>query len=280
MNIRDLLFINLQKVLPHALLSRLIGKLADCEKPIVKNLLIKVALKRFNINLDEALYSSVKDYKNFNAFFTRQLKPSSRTINYNNNSIVSPCDGILTQYGRIKNKTLIQAKGKNYTLESLLTEDSLIDYNNFYVIYLSPGDYHRVHMPINGKLKRMVYVPGKLFSVNITTTQYIDNLFTRNERLICYFETKIGEICVIFVGAMLVAGIETVYQKKVVPNKERSIQKWYYDKKDIYFNKGEEIGLFNFGSTVICLFPGKTVRYSQEKAKLIKFGETLAEIIT
>ncbi len=278
MSLKDHLFISAQKILPQALLSRLAGKLANCEQPTVKNFLIKLALKRFNINLDEALFSDINDYKSFNAFFTRELKADARSIDHDNRVIISPCDGMLTQSGKIENQTLIQAKGKSYTLNTLLGEPAPTNFSDFSVIYLSPRDYHRVHMPIDGKLTKMTYIPGKLFSVNTITTEYIDNLFALNERLVCYFDTHIGEVAVIFVGAMLVAGIETVWHHQVAPNYTQTPQRWDYSNHDITFKKGAEIGRFNFGSTIICLFPDNKVEQIQ-KSQAIQLGNKLADIL-
>ncbi|APD50038.1 archaetidylserine decarboxylase [Francisella hispaniensis] len=263
------LFIFLQYLLPHAITSRLVSKLADSKNKIIKNYLINLAIKKFKINLAEAKETDLNKYKSFNDFFIRELKDDLRPISDNKNVISSPADGVLSHFGIINNNSLIQAKGKLFSLESLIATSSTTNFTKFATIYLSPKDYHRVHMPIDGKLTKMVYIPGKLFSVNKITADRIDNLFAKNERLICYFDTIIGEIAVIFVGALLVAGIETVWHGKIAPNYYKDIQTWDYscDKFNIKFNKGDILGWFNFGSTVILLTSGNSVNFKFKESQ-------------
>ncbi|WP_440993737.1 archaetidylserine decarboxylase [Cysteiniphilum litorale] len=276
---KDTLFLTLQKILPQACLSRLAGKLANCKNPTIKNRLIHLAMKRFNIELTDALIDDPTEYTSFNDFFTRKLKPEARPIDPNDNSIISPADGKVTQAGLITEGKLIQAKGKYFSLKALTADTAKENYSDFSVIYLSPSDYHRVHMPIDGKLTRMTYVPGKLFSVNELTAENIDGLFAKNERLICYFDTAIGEIAVIFVGAMLVAGIETVWHKLVAPNYYSKVTHFDYSEQSLHFNKGDEIGLFNFGSTIITLFPGNKIAWQANIIGKINMGQTIASAI-
>ncbi|MFV9925179.1 MAG: archaetidylserine decarboxylase [Francisella endosymbiont of Hyalomma scupense] len=266
---KDNLFIYLQYLLPHAITSRLVSKLADSKNKIIKNYLIKLAIKKFNINLAEAKETDINKYQSFNNFFIRELKDDLRPISNDKNVISSPADGVLSQFGTITNNSLIQAKDKLFSLESLIAASSTTNFTKFATIYLSPKDYHRVHMPIDGKLTKMVYVPGKLFSVNKTTTRRVDNLFAKNERLICYFDTLIGEVAVIFVGALLVAGIETVWHGKIAPNYYKGVQTWNYncDKFNIKFSKGDILGWFNFGSTVIVLTPGNNVNFKFDESQ-------------
>ncbi|AEB28293.1 archaetidylserine decarboxylase [Francisella hispaniensis] len=266
---RNNLFIFLQYLLPHAMTSRLVSKLADSKNKIIKNYLINLAIKKFNINLAEAKETDLSKYKSFNDFFIRELKDDLRPISDNKNVISSPADGVLSHFGTINNNSLIQAKGKLFSLESLIATSSTTNFTKFATIYLSPKDYHRVHMPIDGKLTKMVYIPGKLFSVNKITADRIDNLFAKNERLICYFDTIIGEIAVIFVGALLVAGIETVWHGKIAPNYYKDIQTWdySYDRFNIKFNKGDILGWFNFGSTVILLTSGNNVNFKFKESQ-------------
>ncbi|GAB4226588.1 MAG: archaetidylserine decarboxylase [Francisella sp.] len=277
------LFIFLQYILPQAITSRLVAKLADSENYHIKNYLINLAIKKFKINLEEAKETDINKYKSFNEFFIRELKDNIRALSQDKNIISSPAEGSLTQFGIIDNNNLIQAKNKLFSLDSLIAKTSTTNFTNFATIYLSPKDYHRVHMPIDGKLKKMVYIPGKLFSVNKITTNKIDNIFAKNERLICYFDTNIGEIAIIFVGALLVAGIETVWHGKVVPNYYKNIQTWDYDnsKFNIQFKKGETIGWFNFGSTVIILTPNNNIHFkfdTNQKNIKIKVNQDLATI--
>ncbi len=275
--LKDTFFLYSQKILPQTLLSRLVGKLANCQQHHIKETLIKLAIKRFQINLDDALLQNIRDYKSFNDFFTRKLKPESRPINHDSKAIISPADGKITQAAKIDLGRVIQAKGKYFTVDALTAKTHTTNYTDFAVIYLAPKDYHRVHMPIDGTLTRMSYIPGKLFSVNELTAQNIDNLFAKNERLICYFDTDIGEIAVIFVGAMLVAGIETVWHKMVAPNYYNSIQHFDYQGQNIHFRKGDEIGLFNFGSTIITLFPENKIAFNDNLSE-IKMGQKIAQI--
>ena len=276
---KDTLFLTLQKILPQACLSRLAGKLANCENITIKNKLIDLAIKRFNIDLGDALIENPTSYISFNDFFTRKLKPEARPIDKSHQSIISPADGKITQAGKITEDKLIQAKGKYFSLKALTADTAKENYTDFSVIYLSPSDYHRVHMPIDGRLTRMTYIPGKLFSVNELTAENIDGLFAKNERLVCYFDTEIGEIAVIFVGAMLVAGIETVWHKLVAPNYYSKITHFDYQHQNLYFNKGDEIGLFNFGSTIITLFPDNKVIWQEHIIGKINMGQAIAFLV-
>ncbi len=274
---KNTFFISMQKVLPQALLSRIAGMLANTKQSSVKNFLIKLAIKRFGIDLSEAIRQSPDDYQSFNDFFTRKLKPEARLIDQDKNTITSPADGEMTQCGKIHDKQLIQAKGKGFSVDHLTAQSSTTSFTDFATIYLSPKDYHRVHMPMDGRLTKMVYIPGRLFSVNALTSQHIDALFAKNERLVCYFETSIGEIAVIFVGAMLVAGIVTSWHKMVTPNYMKTIESWDYSQQNICFAKGEEIGYFNFGSTIICLFPDNHATCINQE-KHVQMGQIIAKI--
>ncbi|MGQ4002198.1 archaetidylserine decarboxylase [Francisellaceae bacterium CB300] len=276
------LFICLQYIIPQALTSRLVSKLAESKNKTLKNYLINLAIKKFAINIDEAESSDINDYATFNEFFTRKLRDGVRPINNNSNIISSPADGILSEFGKIENNTLIQAKGKDFSLEALIANSSKTNFTDFATVYLSPKDYHRVHMPIDGRLTKMVYIPGKLFSVNKTTANKIDSLFAKNERLVCYFDTKIGEIAVIFVGALLVAGIETVWHGKIAPNYYKGVQTWDYNNEQykIEFKKGDTLGWFNFGSTIVNLFPNNKISFSfHKKDSSIQVNQDLVLIV-
>ena len=276
------LFICLQYMIPQALTSRLVSKLADSKNKTLKNYLINLAIKKFEINIDEAESANIDDYDSFNAFFTRKLKDGARPLTENAGIVISPADGVLSEFGKIENNTLIQAKGKDFSLKALIADSSETNFTDFATVYLSPKDYHRVHMPIDGKLTKMVYIPGKLFSVNKTTASKIDSLFAKNERLVCYFDTKIGEVAVIFVGALLVAGIETVWHGKIAPNYYSSVQTWDYNSEQykIEFKKGDTLGWFNFGSTIVNLFPENKVSFSfDKKDSPIQVNQDLALIV-
>ncbi len=251
----DKLFCLLQKVLPQHKLSRLIGKLAEAKTPWLKNLLIKQAIRTYKINLSIAEREQADQYSTFNDFFTRSLKPGARPICSQQGVVVSPADGILSQFGPINNNQFIQAKGQNYTASRLLGNDDTLaaefSGGSFATIYLSPSDYHRVHMPWRGKLLETRYIPGKLFSVNQTTANGIPELFARNERLICIFETNRGKMAVILVGAMLVAGIETCWQSHYLPATHAIVK---FSDQTISLERADELGRFKFGSTVVLLF--------------------------
>lgn len=277
------LFALLQLILPHHLLSRLVGYLARSEVPFVKNNFIKVFLNRFDINMSEAAQEDPYAYDNFNAFFTRALKDGARPIDADPHSIVSPADGAISQLGPILGSDVLQAKGRHYSLYELLGGDSALaaEFTNgsFATVYLSPKDYHRVHMPFTGTLREMIYVPGRLFSVNQATTRQIADLFARNERAVCVFDTEHGPMVVILVGAMIVAGIETVFSGPVTPL-ARSVQRTRYaldNKGPIVLNKGDELGRFYLGSTAILLFPEGKASFNPSLAadSPVRMGEKL-----
>lgn len=277
------LFALLQLILPHHLLSRLVGYLARSEVPFVKNNFIKVFLNRFDINMSEAAQEDPYAYDNFNAFFTRALKDGVRPIDADAHSIVSPADGAISQLGPILGSDVLQAKGRHYSLYELLGGDSALaaEFTNgsFATVYLSPKDYHRVHMPFTGTLREMIYVPGRLFSVNQATTRQIADLFARNERAVCVFDTEHGPMVVILVGAMIVAGIETVFSGPVTPL-ARSVQRTRYaldNNGPIVLNKGDELGRFYLGSTAILLFPEGKASFNPSLAadSPVRMGEKL-----
>ena len=221
-----------------------------------KNTLIKWFIHRYQVNLDEAIISDIKQYEHFNAFFTRALKPEMRKIAPQ--AVVSPADGVVSQLGEIHQGCILMAKSQTYQLAQLLGSQPGANYfaqGYGLTIYLSPKDYHRVHMPVSGQLKRMTYIPGTLFSVNEKSVVNIPALLARNERLICYFDTLFGEMAVILIGAIFVGSMQTVWQGKITPPYGKTVKHWDYKSVNIYLNKGEELGRFNMGSTVIVLMP-------------------------
>lgn len=248
-------FAALQRLVPQHAFSRLVARLAEAESPWLKNLLIRRFIHAYNVNLDEPISTNPSDYRTFNAFFIRQLKPDARPIDSHPSAIVSPADGVVCQLGSIRDNRLIQAKGIDYSASRLLGEDAanLGNFSNgeFATIYLSPSDYHRVHAPLDGKLLFSRYIPGKLFSVNAATTTHINNLFTRNERLVTVFDTAVGKCALVMVGAMLVAGIASVWHGRYQPG--LLIEKDHRE-ENLNVEKGAELGQFYFGSTVILLF--------------------------
>lgn len=276
-----------QYLLPHHLLSRVVFWLMRCQFKPLKNLLIVTLSRVFNINRDEVLLQNNPDFIHFNAFFTRALKPGARPVNDANNIVTSPADGLVSEAGLIKQNQLIQAKGKYYATQALLAGSdwsSSFDQGIFNTIYLSPRDYHRIHMPLDGTLIETRYVPGRLFSVAPYTVQHVDQLFARNERLVCLFETEQGKMALVLVGAMLVSGIETVWDGVVTPRYEQQFEIKIFSQtgeKHVHLKKGAELGRFNMGSTVILLMEPRadntpwlqqTIGNIQMGQALLKFG--------
>lgn len=267
----------LQYLLPQHLISTLVGKLADSQQAWLKNILINQFIKRYHVNMSEALLENPEEYPTFNSFFIRQLKPEARPIDPSNSSIISPVDGIISQIGKIHEKQLLQAKDFYFDLDNLLGHEKQLSKTftdgSFAILYLAPKDYHRVHMPITGKLKKTIYVPGKLFSVNRITSEIIPGLYSRNERLISLFETEIGEVAVILVGALIVGTICTMWSKEPIKNDRKEIHQFTNDHTLI---KGEELGYFKMGSTVILLFEQNKINWSPFEANSsIQLGQIL-----
>ena len=282
----NILFIIFQYIIPQHLLSRAAGKVADCEWPWLKNSFINWFIGRYQVNMQEAADPEAYNYKNFNAFFTRELAAGARPITEADNSIACPADGAISQLGDIEQGRIFQAKGQSYSLVELLGGDSDIakpfQEGKFATVYLSPKDYHRVHMPLKGTLKTMIYVPGDLFSVNGTTADNVPRLFSRNERAVCIFDTDHGPMAIVLVGAMIVAGIETVWAGQVAPIKRKiSTHQYLSQQQSISLDKGEEMGRFKLGSTAIVLF-GKDVMQWQEDfvaGSPTRMGEQLGELL-
>ncbi len=270
----------IQYITPQHALSRFAGWLSNCEKPWLKNYLIRYFLGRFDINMKEALIEDPFDYPSFNAFFTRKLKPELRPI-ASGHDIASPVDGFISQIGKIENHTLVQAKGHFFNLTSLLGGSEhlakLFSNGEFATLYLSPKDYHRVHMPIDGKLIKTIYIPGNLFSVSQKTVQFVPNLFARNERLVCIFDTDKGPMAVILVGAMVVGSIDTVWPLKM----NRGILTEESYNKSLTLAKGAELGLFKLGSTVIVLFANDKVIWNKElhENSVIRMGQAIGQTL-
>lgn len=278
------LFVVLQYLIPQHLLSRLAGKLADSEVPWIKNPFINWFRKRYGVDMSEALDPEPEHYPSFNAFFTRALRPGIRPIDTAPNSVASPADGVISQLGKIEGDRIFQAKGQTYSALELLGGDpelaALFADGEFATIYLSPKDYHRVHMPVDGKLLRTIYVPGDLFSVNQTTAANVPRLFARNERLVCLFETPFGPMAQVLVGAMIVASIETVWSGQEAPPLRR-ISTTHFDRTPavIELAKGAEMGRFKLGSTAILLFPKGRLQWRDDLAAdtPLRMGERIAQ---
>jgi len=255
----DSLFILLQYLAPQHLLSRLAGKLADCQWPAIKAPFIRWFIGRYKVDMSQAQEPDPSAYASFNAFFTRALRADARPIAGDDTSVVSPVDGIVSQLGPVREGLLLQAKGRRFSLQALLGGDADLaaefDEGCFATIYLSPSHYHRIHMPLPGVLREMTYVPGKLFSVNQLTAQRVDSLFARNERLVCIFDTDCGPMALILVGAMIVGSVDTVWAGQVCPARH-GLHKTDYrlQRPAVQIARGEEMGRFKLGSTVIAVF--------------------------
>ncbi len=272
-----------QYILPQQFLSRLVYALMRCENKWVKNTLIDLISRLAGIDRQQALSSDPADYKSFNAWFTRELKPSARVFDQDPRAFLSPSDGRISATGRLQMAQIFQAKGKDYSLQELLADDPVcpkLENGYFSTIYLSPRDYHRVHMPLGGRLIRMVYVPGKLFSVAPYTVRQVPRLFARNERVVCVFETGSGPMVMVLVGAMLVSSMETVWAGEITPTKNKGVVVSNYQDQDIRLAKGDEMGRFNMGSTVIVLMPPGTVSGQPEltAGTAVKVGQRLATL--
>lgn len=245
-------FIQAQRIVPQQQLSRVVGKIAASENPVVKNVAIQAFKAQYGIDLSIAEQTNALKYKSFNEFFTRALKEGIRNIDQDPLSVVCPADGAISQIGTVRDGDVFQAKGQSFSVEKLIGDPQLAEpFKNgeFATVYLSPKDYHRVHMPYAGTLTETLYIPGELFSVNQTTAENIPGLFARNERMVCLFDTEIGRMAVILVGAMIVAGIETVATGKVKPTGRLEL-----NHHDLPLEKGAELGRFYLGSTAIVLF--------------------------
>ena len=272
-----------QSLMPQRAINWLAGFLANHQNVWLKNHLIRYFVNKYPVDLADAENSDPFSYRSFNHFFTRALRPETRPIDPNPKAIVSPVDGAVSMVAEIEQQQLIQAKGQHYRLSDLLAGDmemtAALEGGSFLTAYLAPKDYHRVHMPIAGDLVKMIYVPGKLFSVNPRTCREVPSLFARNERLIAYYETSAGPMAMVLVGAMIVGRIETVWAGASTPNRYQGIQTIAYP-QPICFKRGEEMGRFQLGSTVIVLFPKGSVTWQshlQTEAPL-KMGESIAEI--
>jgi phosphatidylserine decarboxylase len=260
-------FITLQEWLPQVALTRLAGKFAASEKPWLKQLMITRFIKKYGVNMQEALHEEPDHYRSFNEFFTRALKPQARPLAASPSAVLCPADGVVSAIGNINADSLIQAKGKSYSTIALLGGDPLraarFHNGTFATVYLAPKDYHRVHSPLACSLREMVYVPGKLYSVNQTTADHVDNLFAINERVVCIFDTAHGPMAVVLVGAMIVAAIETVWAGRVAPGFDGITVK-SYKPQQVQIAKGGEIGRFLLGSTAIILFGPGMVQWQMD----------------
>lgn len=280
--------IALHYLLPQLAITRAAGWLAERRWGSVTHFIIKAFAKQYQVNLAEAEKSSPSDYATFNEFFIRPLKAGARPIEAAPDYLCLPADGRVSESGKIDANRLIQAKGHFFTLETLLAEDTEMaakfQDGDFITTYLSPSDYHRVHMPCDATLRKMVYVPGELFSVNPFLAEHVPNLFARNERLICEFETVFGPMVQILVGATVTASMSTVWAGVVNPPRPDEVVEYHYNTEGegvIRLSKGEEMGAFRLGSTVINLFPKGAVVLEPhlQAGEKTRMGEKLGRLL-
>jgi len=258
-----------QYPLPTHAISRLVHALARSRRRWLKDILIHRFIAHFGVDMSEARQERASDFPDFNSFFTRALKPGCRPVVSGRGELACPVDGAVSQCGRIEADSLFQAKGHDYSLRALLggspaLAETFAD-GEFATLYLSPRDYHRIHMPLDGRLRTMLHVPGRLFSVNPRTTRAVPGLFARNERVVTVFDTAAGPMALVLVGAINVASIETVWHGEVTPPAGRRLRQWGYADQapPLLLERGQEMGRFNMGSTVIVLFGANSIAWDE-----------------
>ncbi|MFT5645026.1 MAG: phosphatidylserine decarboxylase [Janthinobacterium sp.] len=269
-----------QYLMPKQAMTKFAGRIAGAKGGALTTRLIRWFIGRYGVNMDEAQNPDPASYASFNEFFTRALKASARPIS--DADYVCPVDGRISQFGPILDDQLFQAKGHHFSIAALVGGDAQLANNfrhgSFANLYLSPKDYHRIHMPVDGRLTRMIYIPGQLFSVNPTTARGIPNLFARNERVVCVFETSRGPFVMTLVGATIVGSMATVWHGVVNPPRSREIREWQYEDQDIRLKKGDELGRFLLGSTVVMLFPKDVLEFNPawQAAGAVRLGQLMA----
>lgn len=268
-----------QYLIPKQALTALAGKFASAEAGMFTTRFIHWFAGRYGVNMAEAENPDLDSYQTFNAFFTRPLKAGARPLA--SADFISPVDGAISQFGAIEADQIFQAKGHHYSTTALVGGDSQLaaqfENGSFATLYLSPRDYHRIHMPCDGKLTRMIYVPGALFSVNPTTARGVPGLFARNERVVCVFDSAFGPFVLTLVGATIVGSMATVWHGVVNPPRSTEVREWDYRDQNIQLKQGEEMGRFLLGSTVVMLFPRETLAFNPEwtATRPIRMGEMM-----
>ncbi|XZG70174.1 archaetidylserine decarboxylase [Chitinibacteraceae bacterium HSL-7] len=277
----DRLFVALQHVLPKLALTVFAGWVARPERGAVTTWIIRRFVRKYGVNMAEAAESDVAVYRSFNDFFTRALKEDARPLA--NAELICPVDGAISQFGPVSSGQIVQAKGQTYTVRALLGGDAQLaarfDGGQFATVYLSPKDYHRIHMPCDGELKRMIYVPGELFSVNPATARGVPGLFARNERVVCEFDTPKGPLALVLVGATIVGSMATVWHGLVNPPRRKDVTEWSYGAGEVVLKQGDEMGRFLLGSTVVLVWP-QQMDFNVEwvPAKPVRLGEAMATV--
>lgn len=275
----------LQYPLPQHAISRAVHWLTRVRQPAFKNWITRRFIHRFGVDMSEAAQPDPVAYASFNAFFTRTLRDGARPLANESDAVACPVDGTVSQAGVIAEGRIFQAKGQSFTAAELLGNHAELaaQFNNgaFTTLYLSPRDYHRIHMPLAGTLTQMIHIPGRLFSVNPPTTRAVPRLFARNERVAAIFDTMAGPMAVVMVGALNVGSIETVWAGEVTPPRGRVIRHWRYEDRKIVLDKGAELGRFNMGSTVILLFAGGRARWEASliAERCVRMGERIATLL-
>jgi len=277
--VSDRLAVLPQYLLPKGALTNLAGRVAGAKGGAMTTRLIRWFVGRYNVNMDEALDPDITHYSSFNDFFTRALRPDARPLS--KAGYVCPVDGRISQFGKIDKDQIFQAKGHQFSTTALVGGDAALaaqfEHGSFANLYLSPRDYHRIHMPCDGRLTRMIYVPGELFSVNPTTARGIPGLFARNERVVCVFDTAKGPFVMTLVGATIVGSMATVWHGVVNPPRTGQVRDWSYANDNIVLKQGEELGRFLLGSTVVMLFPKDTVDFNTawQPAGPVQLGQVM-----
>ena len=271
-----------QYLLPKGALTNFAGRIAGAKGGAMTTRLIRWFVGRYNVNMDEALDPDIAHYASFNDFVTRALRPDARPLA--KADYVCPVDGRISQFGSIDKDQIFQAKGHNFSTTALVGGDAALaaqfEHGSFANLYLSPRDYHRIHMPCDGRLTRMIYVPGELFSVNPTTARGIPGLFARNERVVCVFDTANGPFVMTLVGATIVGSMATVWHGVVNPPRTGQVRDWSYANDNVVLKQGEELGRFLLGSTVVMLFPKDTVQFNAgwQPAGPVQLGEVMGNL--
>lgn len=287
MPVSDRLAVLPQYLMPKQMLTAMAGALARRPLGTLTHAAIRRFVARYGVNMDEAAEPDITRYATFNDFFTRALKPGARPLA--DADFLCPVDGAISQFGPIARDQIFQAKGHHYSTTALLGGDAALaapfEDGVFATLYLSPRDYHRIHMPCRGRLKRMIHVPGPLFSVNPTTARGVPGLFARNERVVCVFEGKLQgrsfDFVLVLVGATIVGSMATVWHGVVNPPRPGEVRQWRYEGQAIELRAGEEMGRFLLGSTVVMLFPKDLLRFKPDwaPARAIRMGEPMAHAL-
>ena len=280
------LSVTLQHWLPQRALTELAGRIARAQGGTITHAMIRRFVRRYGVNMDEAANPDITSYASFNDFFTRELKPGARPLA--DSAFICPVDGAISQFGPISGDQIFQAKGHLYSTRALVGGDAELaapfDNGSFATIYLSPRDYHRIHMPVAGRLRRMIHVPGDLYSVNPATARGVPGLFARNERVVCVFDMphrgSTVPFVLVLVGATIVGSMATAWHGVVNPPRPGAVREWRYDDQDIRLDRGAEMGRFLLGSTVVMLWPHDTIAFNPHWAPAapVRLGDAMGEV--